>query len=355
MDAASVAVRTAFDTRDVVQRIVEFLPFDEVCGTRSLHVGRARFESRIGRYFGRLGVKAACRGLRSGARQALTRGHWRPVCRLAHEGVALVRRFANKSPRSCPALLTEAWARDRGAVVLTLLTDRAWETEAYRAHPHYTTPVTLGSRYLQLVESDSRYLQHIELDRPVQTNQGLSAAFCRIMSAFGDAYALLRAGENLLDFLRGWLDWTGVDYRFGIPETYPIQNGELLDLAKVQIGRALEEWADPGVAAGFVAECTSLPWDGDPGPPYPLPATGWPPGNLIHYGRSMSQIWQDRAKARRFAGYLASVQRLREELPYVCMADGQRFRTAAELEEYLGLHFGAGPFLPWELSEPGSY
>ena len=89
MDTASVAVRTAFGTRDIAQRIVEFLPFDEVCGTRSLHVGRGRFESRVGRYFGRLGVKAACRGLRNAARRALTRGRWRPVCRLAHEGVAL--------------------------------------------------------------------------------------------------------------------------------------------------------------------------------------------------------------------------------------------------------------------------
>ena len=177
------------------------------------------------------------------------------------------------------------------------------------------------------------------------------------MSAFGDAYASLRGGEILLEFLRSWLDWTAIDRDPGLwnPQPYPVHKIELLHMAKELIGRALEDWADPGVAAGFVAECTSLPWDGDPGPPYPLPATGWPPGNLIHYGRSMSQIWQDRAKARRFAGYLASVQRLREELPYVCMADGQRFRTAAELEEYLGLHFGAGPFLPWELSEPGSY
>ena len=85
----------------------------------------------------------------------MTRGHWRPVCRLAHEGVALVRRFANKSPRSCPVLLTDAWARDRGAVVLTLLTDRAWEIEAYRAHPHYTTPVTLGSRHTSAAGSSA--------------------------------------------------------------------------------------------------------------------------------------------------------------------------------------------------------
>ena len=124
---ASSAVRTAIGVRDIAQRIVEFLPFEEVCGTRSLHVGRGRFESRVGRYFGRLGVKAACRGLRSGARQALTRGRWRPVCRLAHEGVALVREFAHKTPRSCPTLLTDAWARDRGAVMLTLMADPVFE------------------------------------------------------------------------------------------------------------------------------------------------------------------------------------------------------------------------------------
>ena len=63
------ATRITFDSPDLTQRIVEFLPFDEVCGTRSLHVGRGRFESRVGRYFGRLGVKAACRGLRDAARR----------------------------------------------------------------------------------------------------------------------------------------------------------------------------------------------------------------------------------------------------------------------------------------------
>ena len=123
---ASVAVRITFGTRDIAQRIVEFLPFDEVAADApALHVGR--FESRVGRYFGRLGVKAACRGLRNAARRALTRGRWRPVCRLAHEGVALVREFAHKTPRSCPTRLTDAWARDRGAVVLTLMTDPAYE------------------------------------------------------------------------------------------------------------------------------------------------------------------------------------------------------------------------------------
>ena len=84
---ASVAVRTAFGTRDIAQRVVEFLPFDEVAGERSLHVGR--FASRIARYYGAPSVKATCRGLRNAARRALTRGRWRPVCRLAHEGVAL--------------------------------------------------------------------------------------------------------------------------------------------------------------------------------------------------------------------------------------------------------------------------
>ncbi len=44
-----MALRTAFDSLDVTQRIVEFLPFDEVCGQQALYVGR--FAGR--RYFGR--------------------------------------------------------------------------------------------------------------------------------------------------------------------------------------------------------------------------------------------------------------------------------------------------------------
>ena len=191
---ASVAIRTAFGTRDIAQRIVEFLPFDEVAGERSLHVGR--FASRIARYYGAPSVKATCRGLRNAARRALTRGRWRPVCRLAHEGVALVREFAHKTPRSCPTLLTDAWARDRGAVMLTLMADPVFE-EATWIHSIFgreRPPISLGSRFLQLVERTASISPSRALSRD-------SSGFMRIMDACEYAFGILRSGDLLLKLL----------------------------------------------------------------------------------------------------------------------------------------------------------
>ena len=295
---ASSAVRTAIGVRDIAQRIVEFLPFEEVCGTRSLHVGRGRFESRVGRYFGRLGVKAACRGLRSGARQALTRGRWRPVCRLAHEGVALVREFAHKTPRSCPTLLTDAWARDRGAVMLTLMADPVFE-EATWIHSIFgreRPPISLGSRFLQLVERTASISPSRALSRD-------SSGFMRIMDACEYAFGILRSGDLLLKLLYGWLRWTTSDniHLFSGPPDYRSRTFRP-DIAE-PLGAALEAWTNPGRAAQFVVACWSCRevWDKE------IPRC-FGPNLLTDWVAWFSRLrWTDQAKARLFAGYLGDV------------------------------------------------
>ena len=299
---ASVAVRTAIGVRDIAQRIVEFLPFEEVCGTRSLHVGRGRFESRVGRYFGRLGVKAACCGLRSGARQALTRGRWRPVCRLAHEGVALVREFAHKTPRSCPALLTEAWARDRGAVVLTLMTDRAYEEATWivSLNGRERPPISLGSRFLQLVERTASI-------SPSRTLSRDSSGFMRIMEACEYAFKTLGSGELLLKLLFGWLQWRTWDNTFpNHPNIGPrYRDGRSVDFRPdiaEPLGAALEAWTNPGRAAQFVVACWSCRevWD-------KFQPRCWAPNLLIDWVAWSSRRWTDHAKARVFEDYLVLV------------------------------------------------
>jgi hypothetical protein len=299
---ASVAVRTAFGTRDIAQRVVEFLPFDEVCGTRSLHVGRGRFESRVGRYFGRLGVKAACRGLRNAARRALTRGRWRPICRLAHEGVALVREFAHKTPRSCPTLLTDAWARDRGAVMLTLMADPAYEEPTWiesffgKKRP----AISLGSRFLQLVErTDSISPSTLSRD---------SSGFMRIMDACEYAFGILRSGDLLLKLLYGWLRWRTLQNNGGWFYGPPDYGGDYRsrdycpDIAE-PLGAALEAWRNPRTAAQFVVACWSCRevWDKE----IPL-CSG--PNLLIDWVAWFSRLrWTDQAKARIFADHLNGV------------------------------------------------
>ena len=77
------ATRITFDSPDLTQRIVEFLPFDEVCGPSALLV--RRYASR--RYYGKRCLKAVSRGFRTAARRALTGGHWRPIRRLEQDGI----------------------------------------------------------------------------------------------------------------------------------------------------------------------------------------------------------------------------------------------------------------------------
>ncbi len=302
MDTPSVAVRTAFGTRDIAQRVVEFLPFDEVCGTRSLHVGRGRFESRVGRYFGRLGVKAACRGLRNAARRALTRGRWRPVCRLAHEGVALVREFAHKTPRSCPTLLTDAWARDRGAVMLTLMADPVFE-EATWIHSIFgreRPPISLGSRFLQLVERTASISPSRALSRD-------SSGFMRIMDACEYAFRTLRSGDLLLKLLFGWLQWrtSSNPHMFLGPPDYggDYRSQDFRPDIAEPLGAALEAWTNPIRAAQFVVACWSCRevWD-------KFQPRCSAPNLLIDWVAWFSRLrWTDQAKARIFADHLNGV------------------------------------------------
>jgi len=278
----AMALRTAFDSLDVTQRIVEFLPFDEVCGQQALYVGR--FAGR--RYFGRRCLKATFRGLRTAARRALTRGLWRPIRLLEEQGVTVVRQSGGMFPprQPCPALLQKAWDADRGAALLVLMSNRAYDHDGRSGY-------SLGSRFLQLVE------QAIPRD-PQQLED--SDAFCRIMSGIEYAFGALRSGDLLFMLLFGWLYWHLRTIGSG---PMPLGLTELFTRVPKELGLALASWANPRLAGEFVVACaTRESWHHDE-----------MPYNLVEYAKLMSAEWDDRAKASLFRSFLRSKALLHDD------------------------------------------
>ncbi len=201
---ASRPVRATLEAPELLQRILEFLPIDEVCGPAALRVPRRFYYSQL--YHKKRGIKAVSRAFCYAARRALTRGRWRPIRLLeqprGHEQGVLLMQEATRGIFSpvltgpCPALLTEAWDTDRGACMLMLLTNRAYQC-------HWDTASSLGCKFLQLVEPD------IPMRDPNEMLATLvdSSAFWRIMSAFEYAFGILRSGDLLFALLHGWLHW----------------------------------------------------------------------------------------------------------------------------------------------------
>ena len=276
-----MAMRTAFDSLDITQRIVEFLPFDEVCGQQALYVGR--FAGR--RYFGRRCLKATCRGLRNAARRALTRGLWRPIRLLEEQGAAVVRQSGGMFPprQPCPALLQKAWDADRGAALLVLMSNRAYDHDGRSGY-------SLGSRFLQLVEQ--------AIPRNPQQLED-SDAFCRIMSGIEYAFGALRCGDLLFTLLHGWLYW------HIIGGSGPVELGltDVFTRVPKELGLALASWANPRLAGEFVEACAIREsWDHDERP-----------YDLVQYAKLMSAEWDDRAKASLFTSFLRSKALLHDD------------------------------------------
>ena len=302
---ASRPVRATLEAPELLLRILEFLPIDDVCGPAALRVDRyARW-----RYNGNRCLKAVSREFCYAARHALTRGRWRPIRLLeqprGHEqGVLLIqeatRDMAYSAPvvtGPCPALLKQAWDTDRGACLLMLVTNRAYTCD--------WDPVrSLGSKVLQLVEPEIPSSPPLGLAELAD-----SSAFRRIVSAIEYAFGVVRSGDVLFAMLRGWLHWQE-------PDTLPgFEDGEVFHILSdfshtrvlndivPQLGRLLEAWSDPELAGAFVVASISQCeyWDSGPRP------------TLTDYSHGLSHRWTDRDKARRFVDFLRSQQDLRDE------------------------------------------
>ena len=266
---------------DVVQRFVEYLPFDEVTK-----------------------IKAVARPFRIAARRALTRGRWRPLRFLDERGEGATResiRISGPAPLSSDEvdLLHEAWAIAPGEVLRIILD---WQAdEPLSTH--------IASVFLNYVEPGINYQQDMdELRKIPRTTTCLLSSFARPDGGFARVVAAFEyCNSKLIDLpLRDefrkkmvWLLYTWLTrahhdvFRPGFPRSnIPI-------LASPEwLGNELELWANPIEAAKFVisgpfftipGETIDVPWHGTP--------VRWnvhTPRRLITYG------WEDRRAASAF-------------------------------------------------------
>ena len=279
--ADSAAQQHVLSQPDVVQRFVEYLPFDEVTE-----------------------IKALARPFRTAARRALTRGRWRPLRFLDERGEGAtresIRTFGPVPLRPDEVdLLHEAWAIAPGEVLRIILD---WQAD----EPSSTY---LASVFLRYVEPGIRYQQDMdELRKCPRTTTCLlsflarpDGGFARVVAAFESCNSKLidlpvrhDARLKMVWLLYSWLTRAHHDvFQLGLPRSnIPI-------LASPEwLGNELELWANPIEAAKFVISgpflvmqsvTIDVPWHGTP--------VQWnvhTPRRLITYG------WKDRRAASAF-------------------------------------------------------
>ena len=284
---------------DVVQRFVEYLPFDEVTK-----------------------IKAVARPFRTAARRALTRGRWRPLRFLDERGKSATReslRTSGAAPLSSDEvdLLHEAWAIAPGEVLRIIL-------DWYQ--PHEPSSTYLASVFLRYVEPGIRYQQDIdELRKCPRTTTCLlsflarpDGGFARVVAAFESCNSKLidlplrdEARKRMVWLLCTWLTRAHHDvFQPGLPRSnIPI-------LASPEwLGNELELWANPIEAAKFVI---SGPFWTIPGVTIDVPWHGTPvqwnvhtPRRLITYG------WKDRRAASAFDRHMFDWTRTAEGRAHV--------------------------------------
>ena len=273
---------------DVVQRFVEYLPFDEVTKT-----------------------KAVSRPFRTAARRALTRGRWRPLRFLDERGEGATRESipGYSTPdfvrlRSDEVdLLHEAWAIAPGEVLRIILDWQPGTQDTYFA-----------SVFLRYVEPGLRYQQDIAnsyrnvLARPhvAQPDGG----FARVVAAFEYCNSKLidlpvrhDARLKMVELLVEWLTRAHHDvFQPGFPRS------NIPKLAKPEwLGNELELWANPIEAAKFVISgpfvdpmpgvTIDVPWHGVPW----LMPVKW---NIPTLRRLITSGWKDRSAASAFDRHL---------------------------------------------------
>ena len=284
---------------DVVQRFLDYLPFDEVTK-----------------------IKAVARPFRTAARRALTRGRWRPLRFLDERGKSATResiRISGAAPLTSDEvdLLHEAWAIAPGEVLRIIL-------DWYQ--PHEPSSTYLASVFLRYVEPGIRYQQDIdELRKCPRTTTCLlsflarpDGGFARVVAAFESCNSKLidlplrdETRKRMVWLLCTWLTRAHHDvFQPGLPRSnIPI-------LASPEwLGNELELWANPIEAAKFVI---SGPFWTIPGVTIDVPWHGTPvqwnvhtPRRLITYG------WKDRRAASVFDRHMFDWTRTAEGRAHV--------------------------------------
>ena len=283
-DSDSQSQQHVLSQPDVVQRFVEYLPFDEVTK-----------------------IKAVARPFRTAARRALTRGRWRPLRFLYEHGESATRESIAGTVRLSSDevdLLHEAWAIAPGKVLRIILD---WQpVDTY-----------IASVFLRYVEPGTRYQQDMdELRKCPRTTTCLLSSFARPDGGFARVVAAFEyCNSKLIDLplrdrtrvkmVRLLVIWLGVAHHDVFNAGY---RRNVAKLASPEwLGNELELWANPIEAAKFVIsgpfvtpmpEVTiDVPWHGVPW----LMPVRW---NIPTLRRLITSGWKDRSAASAFDRHL---------------------------------------------------
>ena len=274
---------------DVVQRFVEYLPFDEVTK-----------------------IKAVARPFRTAARRALTRGRWRPLRFLDERGKSATResiRISGAAPLTSDEvdLLHEAWAIAPGEVLRIIL-------DWYQ--PHEPSSTYLASVFLRYVEPGIRYQQDIdELRKCPRTTTCLlsflarpDGGFARVVAAFESCNSKLidlplrdEARKRMVWLLGEWLTRAHNDDFGSISDGFLGANIHRL-ASPEWLGNELALWANPIEAAKFVISGPFVfPIDDRIVVPWHYESVPW---NVNTLRRLITSGWKDRRAASAFDRYL---------------------------------------------------
>ena len=289
-DLDSLSQQHVLSQPDVVQRFVEYLPFDEVTK-----------------------IKAVARTFRTAARRALTKGRWRPLRFLDERGESATRestiRIYGPVPLSSDEvdLLHEAWAIAPGEVLRIILD---WQAD----QPQSTY---IASVFLGYVEPGTCYQQDMdELRKCPRTTACLLSSFARPDGGFARVVAAFEyCNSKLIDLplrdrtrlkmVRLLVIWLGSAHHDVFNAGY---RRNVAKLATPEwLGNELELWANPIEAAKFVIsgpfvtpmpEVTiDVPWHGVPW----LMPVRW---NIHNLRRLITSGWKDRSAASAFDRHL---------------------------------------------------
>jgi len=245
---------------EVVEKIVEFLPFAEVHAE----------------------IKQVSKATRKVARRALTRGRWKPFRYVAEQGPRICvneQCLRSDRPGAGSAGFREAWELDP-ALVVTLICD--WDLGwigVDTSNPLYNG--LYHARFLSIVEPSA-------------------AGLSRVVSAFEGTYLIQSLALD---------ESNGSNYRwrffpFNLLQSYMRKIVELagppsdpfFSKAEPLIGIGLEAWAEPYLAARFAAN-----WFGNE-------------TDNFWKAQLWSEDWKDRAKAIVFDGQLATIQEVTDSV-----------------------------------------
>ena len=275
---------------EMVQKCVEFLPFDKL-----IERGAWAWEAHSRRrgIDGDRSLKSVSKAVCAAVRRALTKGRWRPIRYVAEQGLAVCaagdlgwplsnRRgegaFAEPPPAAACAIFREAWALDPALVIRIIIYD--WNTSPARGPP----PANLILSKAENGVYQGRFLWIVE-----PSANGLS----RVASALEATYFI--QGElgapRFFPFFMLWMIWMA----------HPELSCPREDAGKL-VGIGLEAWADSRLAGFFAANYMLENFRYDQTDDLDM---------LDVTAQLWSEGWENRANARVFC---AEIARVRERL-----------------------------------------